>query len=73
MTQDTTKQEGAKDVTTNAAPAEPAKELDAQQAESVGGGTDMCDPAAFTDGLSQAYDNLVDTTSHIIETVAKAL
>ena len=73
MTQETTKQEAAKDAATNAAPAEPSKELDAQQAEGVGGGTDVCNPVEFTDGLSQAYDNLVDTTSHIIETVAKAL
>lgn len=72
MTQETTKPEAAKDVT-NAQAAEPAKELDAQQAEGVGGGTDICSPATITGELTQAYDNLVDTTSHIIETVAKAL
>jgi hypothetical protein len=72
MTQETTKQEAAKDATSDVA-AQPAKELDTQQAESVGGGTDICNPVEFTDGLTQAYDNLVDTTSHIIETVAKAL
>lgn len=72
MTQETTKQEAAKDAAQSVA-TEPAKELDAQQAESVGGGTDICNPVEVTDGLTQAYDNLVDTTSHIIETVAKAL
>lgn len=72
MTQETTKQEAAKDVT-DAVAAQPAKELDAQQAESVGGGTDMCSPAQVTGEIAQAYDNLVDATSHIIETVAKAL
>lgn len=72
MTQETTKPEAAKDVT-NAQAAEPAQELDAQQAEGVGGGTDICSPAGVTGEIAQAYDNLVDATSHIIETVAKAL
>ena len=72
MTQETTKPEAAKDVT-NAQAAEPPKELDAQQAEGVGGGTDICSPAGVTGEIAQAYDNLVDATSHIIETVAKAL
>jgi hypothetical protein len=72
MTQETTKQEAAKDAAQGVA-AEPAKELDAQQAEGVGGGTDICSPAGVTGEIAQAYDNLVDATSHIIETVAKAL
>ena len=72
MTQETTKQEAAKDAT-DAVATQPAKELDAQQAEGVGGGTDICSPADLSSQISQTYDNLVDATSHIIETVAKAL
>lgn len=72
MTQETTKQEAAKEATPGVA-TEPAKELDAQQAEGVGGGTDICSPADISGQIIQTYDNLVDATSHIIETVAKAL
>jgi hypothetical protein len=72
MTQETTKQEAAKDATSDVA-AQPAKELDTKQAEAVGGGTDICSPSQVTGEIAQAYDNLVDATSHIIETVAKAL
>lgn len=72
MTQETTKQEAAKDVTQGVA-TEPTKELNTQQAENVGGGTDICNINDVSGQISQTYDNLVDATSHIIETVAKAL
>lgn len=72
MTQDTTQQEAAKETAQGVA-TEPAKELDAQQAQAVGGGTDICSPAEISGQIIQTYDNLVDATSHIIETVAKAL
>ena len=73
MTQETAKQEEAAKNAANVAATQPAKELDAQQVEGVGGGTDICSPAGVTGEIGQAYDNLVDATSHIIETVAKAL
>jgi hypothetical protein len=47
--------------------------LDEAQVETVGGGTDHCSPDAIlgiTSSLTQAYENLVDFTSHVIERVA---
>jgi hypothetical protein len=73
MTQETTKQEAVAEATTTSAATQPAKELDAQQAEGVGGGTDMCSPEQVSSELIATYDNLVDATSHIIESVATAL
>ena len=74
MTQETTKQEAVAEATTTASAApQPAKELDAQQAEGVGGGTDICSPQQVSSEIAATYDNLVDATSHIIETVANAM
>jgi hypothetical protein len=47
-------------------------ELGSAHAESVGGGTDVCNIADLTAQLTQAYENLVDTASYIIERVATA-
>jgi hypothetical protein len=66
MTQDV-----PKDVQVETKP-EPAKELDAAQAESVGGGTDVCTVEQAVDQLQHAYDTLVDTASYIMERVATA-
>jgi hypothetical protein len=47
-------------------------ELDPEQVQEVGGG-DLCSPdqlLLLTDSLKQAYENLVDFTSHVIERVA---
>ena len=79
MTQETTKQEPAKDATKEVA-TEPAKELDAQQAEGVGGGAlidvslDMgsCDASNLGNTIIDAYEGAVDATSYIIERVATA-
>jgi hypothetical protein len=60
-----------KDVQVETKP-ETAKELDTTQAEAVGGGTDICNPVELTDGLRQAYDNLVDTASYVMERVITA-
>ena len=49
-----------------------AKELETKDAEGVGGGTDICNPVELTDGLRQAYDNLVDTASYVMERVITA-
>ncbi len=46
-------------------------ELDTTQAEQVAGG-DLCsaqDLLALTNSLTQAYENLVDFTSHVMERV----
>jgi hypothetical protein len=46
-------------------------ELDAAQADAVGGGLN-CDAAqliVLTGNLKQAYENLIDFTSHVIERV----
>jgi hypothetical protein len=48
-------------------------ELDATQAEEVAGGIDLCSMDEYlkiTEGFKQAYENLVDFTSHVIERVA---
>jgi hypothetical protein len=79
MTQETTKQEAAKDAAQGVA-TEPAKELDAQQAEGVGGGAlinvslDMgsCDASAIGNTLIGAYEGAVEATSYVIERVANA-
>lgn len=50
-----------------------AKELDQTQAETVGGGLDLCDSnqiTALTAALKESYENLVDFTSHVIERIA---
>lgn len=47
--------------------------LDEKQVESVGGGGDSCSPESIlgiTSSLTQAYENLVDFTSHVIERVS---
>ena len=52
--------------------AAPGKELDATQTDAVGGGL-SCSPEdliTLTEQLKQAYENLVDFTSHVIERVA---
>lgn len=79
MTQETTKQEAAKDAAQSVA-TEPAKELDAQQAEGVGGGAlvnvslDMgsCSTNDVGNALINAYEGVVDATSYVIERVATA-
>ena len=79
MTQETTKQEAAKDATETVA-TEPAKELDEQQAEGVAGGAlvnvsvDMgsCDASGIGNTIIDAYEGAVDATSYIIERVANA-
>jgi len=79
MTQETTKQEAAKDAAQGVA-TEPAKELDAQQAEGVGGGAlinvslDMgsCDASGIGNTIIDVYEGAVDATSYIIERVATA-
>jgi hypothetical protein len=69
MTQETTKEPAVTG----------ANELDAEQAKSVGGGVDACisgDASTFITGitgqLTQAYEDLVDTASHIMERVITA-
>jgi len=64
-------QETPKDVQVETKP-QPAQELDATQAEAVGGGVELCDPADWSGQLQQAYDNLVDTASYVMERVATA-
>jgi hypothetical protein len=64
MTQDITSKE--------AALSELARQLDATQAESVGGGADVCTILEATNQFQAAYENLVDTASHIIERVMNA-
>ena len=79
MTQETTKQEAAKDAAETVA-TEPKKELDAQQAEGVGGGAlinvsldaGSCDTSNFGDTLTNLYEGAVDATSHVIERVLTA-
>ena len=58
------------DVTKNPEP----QELDETQAQEVGGGGDDCTITQALDStgsLIQAYENLVDFTSHVIERVSK--
>ena len=64
-------QETPKDVQVETKP-QPAQELDTTQAEAVGGGTDVCNIADLTSQLTQAYENLVDSASYIMERVATA-
>jgi len=64
-------QETPKDVQVETKP-EAAKELDTQQAEAVGGGTDVCTLEDSVNQLQGAYDTLVDTASYIMERVATA-
>ena len=48
-------------------------EIDLDQAQQAAGGGDGCslnDIVPITQSLIQAYDNLVDFTSHVIERVA---
>jgi hypothetical protein len=55
------------DITKNAEP----KELDTQQAEGVAGG-DLCSADEFrqlTASFTEAYENLVNFASHVIERV----
>jgi hypothetical protein len=51
------------------------QDLDITQAEQVGGG-DICPTAKdltdYTAALKEAYDNLVDFTSYVIERVAQS-
>lgn len=56
---------------TNVAKILDAKELSPTQAADVGGGGCTAnDLVAITGSLTQAYDNLVDFASHVIERVA---
>ena len=58
---------------TNVAKILDAKELSPTQAADVGGGGDVCSADSLlglTSSLTQAYDNLVDFASHVIERVA---
>jgi hypothetical protein len=71
MTQETTKPDAAPPTAAATAP-NPDKQIDAQQAEGVSGGVDVCNPADFTRQLQEAYDNLVDTASYVIERVITA-
>ena len=60
--------ETAKEITTGTGAGQA---LDAAQVEQVGGGL-SCSPGELielTNGLRQAYDNLVDFTSYVIERV----
>jgi len=66
MTQDV-----PKDVQVETKP-EPEKELDTQQAEAVGGGTDACTIEQSISQLQASYDTLVDTASYIMERVITA-
>jgi hypothetical protein len=78
MTQETTKQEEAAKDATNVAATQPAKELDAQQAEGVGGGAlvnvsldvGSCSASDLGNTLIDAYEGVVDATSYVIERVA---
>jgi hypothetical protein len=57
---------------TNVATIPGRSELDQSQVTEVAGG-DLCSPDALvnlTGSLTQAYDNLVDFASHVIERVA---
>jgi hypothetical protein len=50
-------------------------EIDVAQAQDAAGGGDGCtlnDIVPITQSLIQAYDNLVDFTSHVIERVANS-
>jgi hypothetical protein len=49
-------------------------EIDAAQAQDAAGGTTCSadELVALTASLKQAYDNLVDFTSHVIERVASS-
>ena len=64
-------QETPKDVQVETKP-QPAQELDATQAEAVGGGVDVCTVETAIDQLQASYDTLVDTASYIMERVATA-
>jgi len=66
MTQDV-----PKDVQVETKP-DAAQELETKDAEAVGGGTDVCNIADLTGQLTQAYENLVDSASYIMERVATA-
>ncbi|HZZ93358.1 MAG TPA: hypothetical protein VFE23_12410 [Usitatibacter sp.] len=59
------------DIAKDTAPAA-GTELDAAKVESVGGGTDVCNVADLTAQLTQAYENLIDTASYIMDRVASA-
>lgn len=56
----------------DANPATPGKELDATQIDAVGGGLSCSadELVRLSESLKQAYENLIDFTSYVIERVA---